>query len=213
MQSFFSSFRWTVLLLSCLCLTFALSACDLFGSNATAKPTPTPTQASINIPGTGNLKTYQGDGFTLKYPEGWKVTEDQKFEEGRGKAISFTDPTGLVNFTVDVAPNPGALLSANSILDLAVNAFKSNAKNYQAVNVSAKTTVGGQSWDQRGATADVTVKGITASSKEIAIAVNYPAQSANTKVYGILYATATAGFDLANAAYFQPILQSFKFTN
>ena len=189
-----------VLLLSfsLLLLTLFVSACDFGGSGTT--PTPTPTTAT-------NLTTYTGDGYTISYPQPWKIKKDST-------GVTFTDPSGIAYFQIHEAPNPNGIVSTSNQVTLGLTAFKSQAKNYQQQSVASTTSVAGETWSQSAATGDITPSGQSSrvNVKIYIIADNHPASSPSTKAFIIGYATGTQVFDLANTGYFQPMLQSFKFT-
>lgn len=200
--------RWLMLLTGSLILGLLLSACDIFGSSSSA--TPTPTKAANT--GTTALTTYTGDGYTIGYPQGWTAKSHGKGPTNTGKSVILTDSTGLATLTINEVENPYGSAPTSLLLDATVAAFKIGASNYQETQIAAQTTVGGQSWDQRSGTADVTVQGTKGNVKFVALGANYPAHTKQTRLYTILYAAPTLTFDTFNASAFQPMLQSFTFT-
>jgi len=151
-----------------------------------------------------------GDGYTINFPQGWKA---KKSTSGTLTLVTFTDPTGIVyRFSVGVTLNPGEALSADNIVDLGVDFAKSNLKNAQTETLPP-ATVGGDSWSQKAVTGDATQNGQTVNVKFVVLGDNHPAKSPSTKGFIIAYGTAKALFDAANSTYFQPMLQSFKFTS
>ncbi|HZR41200.1 MAG TPA: hypothetical protein VFB12_13835 [Ktedonobacteraceae bacterium] len=195
-----------VLLISCaLVFTLLLTACDLFGSSSNAQPTPTPTPKPA-------MTTYTGDGFSISYPQGWTAkTDNNQLASLNGKMVTFSDITGITQLSVGVIPNPGGVAPTSAASGVVLNFFKGQAKNYKEAQVPSTATVGGESWDQSGATGDVTTAGTTANAKLIVLADNHPAHANNTRLFVIAYGTATQLFDLQNSTAFQPMLQSFKF--
>ncbi len=192
-----------------LILVLLLAACSFGGSSgngATPTPTPTPTPKPSPSPTVSPLTTYNGNGFTIGYPQGWKVTHQGN------NAIQFTDPNGIYNLAVAVTPNPGGVVSPQQQLSVALSAGNSNLKNPQPVNVPSTTTVGGDTWSQKSETGNTTVNGQNTTVQLVALADNHPANSPSTNSYLIAYGTGQAIFSAANTAYFQPMLQSFKFT-
>jgi len=195
-------------------LSFLLAACQL-GGGTTAVPTPTPTPNLPSIPTappiipTSKLVTYTGDGYTIGYPQGWKVTQ------GSSGLVTFADPQGIAYLSVKVTPNPGGVVTADNQVTIGLQLFKSQAKNYQSVNVAPTTTVGGDNWSQGSATGDIVPRGQTAAvtAKIVVIADNHPAGVPGTMGFEIAYLTGQQVFDLANTAAFQPMLGSFKFTS
>lgn len=196
--------KYSASLLLLASVLLALSACglsDIFGGAKNASPTAAPTQATTFV-------TYKGDGFQLDYPQNWKVSP------ANNGLITFSDPSGIAYVAVRTTPNPNGLVPVSDQLQIALQVFKSQAKNYQEVDGDSTTTVGGETWSQKAATGDVTPSGQSSAVnvKIVAIATNHPANSLDTKSYALAYATGTQVFDIANTAYFQPILKSFKFT-
>jgi hypothetical protein len=186
---------------SILLLAIVTSACSFGGSGSGSTPTPTPT------PTTAPLTAFKGTDFTINYPQNWKAKTDST-------GVTFTDPSGIAYFQVHEAPDPDSLVSASQEVTLGLDAFKSQAKNYQQQSVASTTTVAGETWSQGAATGDITPSGQKTATnvKIIIIADNHPPSSSSTKAFIIGYATGTQVFDLANSGYFQPMLQSFKFT-
>ena len=184
---------------SILLLAIFVSACDIGGFGGTATPTPTTATA---------MTTFTGDGFTISYPQTWKVKKD-------GTGVTFTDPSGIAYFQIHEAPNPTGIVSTSNQVTLGLETFKSQAKNYQQQSVPTTTTLAGETWSQGAATGDITPSGQStrANVKIYVISNNHPANSTSTKAFIIGYATGSQVFDLANSGYFQPMLQSFKFTS
>jgi hypothetical protein len=202
--------RWGWCIASLL-FALLLVACG-GGSNGTAPP-PTPTPAPspplspTPVPAS-SLTTYTGDGYTIGYPQDWNVSTST---EG---IVTFTDPQGVVSLRLKVTPNPTGAVSASDQVTLALQAIKTQTRNYQRVDISPTTSVGGETWSQGAATGDMTVSGQSSpvSAKVVAMAANHPAHAGTTKSFIIVYATARQFFDLLDQAYFQPMLQSFTFT-
>ena len=192
--------RW---LFFCVCtasIVLFLAGCDLFGGGSPSTGTtvtPTPTTS---------LTTYKGDGFSISYPQSWKAKQSSE-------GVTFSDPNGIAYLSIRTTPNPNELIPASTVVDTALQAFKSQAKNYQSVSTSATTTLAGDTWSQGAATGDITPSGqnTAVNVKIVVIADNHPAHSISSKDFAIGYATGSQVFDLANTAYFQPMLQSFKF--
>ena len=184
---------------SILLLAMFVSACDLGGFGGT--PTPTPTSATT-------MTAYTGDGFTISYPQTWKVKTDST-------GVTFTDPNGIAYFQIHEAPNPEGIVSTSNQVTLGLEAFKSQAKNYQQQSVPSTITLANETWSQGAATGDITPSGQStrANVKIYVISDNHPANSTATKAFIIGYATGSQVFDLANSGYFQPMLQTFTFTS
>lgn len=127
--------------------------------------------------------------------------------------VTFSDPQGVVYLSIKVTPNPTGSVSASNQVDLTLQGIKTQTRNYNRVNVSPTRTVAGDTWSQGAATGDITVPGQSSSEagKIVVLADNHPAKTLNTKSFIIAYATANQFFTLIDNAYFQPMLQSFKF--
>jgi hypothetical protein len=196
-------------------LAFLLAACNIGGisinGSATSTPTPTPkaTPTMAPSPTTSTLETYTGNGYTIGYPQGWTVTK------GSTGAVTFTDPQGAAYLTIQVVPNPNGLISTSDEVDTGLQIFKSQAKNYTKVNIAPTTTVAGETWSQGAATGDITPEGASSpvTAKIVVISDNHPANTSTTQGFTIGYVTGTQVFDAMNTTYFQPMLQSFKFTS
>ncbi|MEO6887889.1 MAG: hypothetical protein ABI324_02720 [Ktedonobacteraceae bacterium] len=196
-----------------LVLVLLLAACS--GGEpggATATPTPTPTPSPTPLPtltptSLPTLTMYKGNGYTIGYPKGWMVTT------GTDGIVSFSDPNGIAYLAITSQPNPQGVISSSRLVDIGLQVFKSQVKNYQQANVASSTMVAGETWSQGSATGDITPEGQTSTvpAKVIVIADNHPTNSISTRGYTIAYGTGQQVFDLANGAYFQPILSSFRF--
>ena len=152
------------------------------------------------------MTTYNGNGYSIDYPQGWKGN-------ATGKSVVFTDSSGVYNFTIVVSPNPGGIASPDTVVDAGVNGVKGSLKNTQTVNVPPSTTIGGDTWVQKSITGDSTAAGQTGTVQMVVASDNHPANSPSTNSFTIIYATLEATFGAANGQYFQPMLQSFKFTS
>ncbi|HJT56448.1 MAG TPA: hypothetical protein VJ761_08135 [Ktedonobacteraceae bacterium] len=192
-----------------LLLALLLAGCNLGGGSGNAPtptPTPTPTPKPTPSPTAIPLTTYTGTGFTIGYPQGWKVTHQGN------NAIQFTDPSGIYNFAVAVTSNPGGVVSPNEQINVALSAGNSNLKNPQPVSVPPTTSVGGDTWSQKSETGNATVNGQNTIVQLVVIADNHPPNSPSTRSFLIAYGTGKSIFVAANTTYFQPMLLSFKFT-
>jgi hypothetical protein len=197
--------RWSILISVNVLLLVLLTACSFnFGgatggnSSSSSGATPTPAPAS--------LKTFNGDGFSIGYPQDWKQ------ESQSGGQVVFTDALGTAAFIVQVASNPNGVLPVDKALDGGLSTFKSSAKNYKDENAPATTTVGGSSWKQKAGSGDVDAKGTAVNGKIYILATNHPENTPTTKLFVIVYDAPSLTFDQANTSDFQPMLQSFKFT-
>ncbi len=199
-----------VLLACSILLAMLLAACGGGGTTSSPTPTPTPTLAPSPTPSatpTTSSNTYTGGtGYTITYPAGWKV-------DGSGNRVTFADATGAYSLTIGVAPNPNGLASADFIANTALTAAKAKLTNSKDENVSATTTVGGDSWVQKSASGTTTSGGQSVDLQFVVIGDNHPASSPSTNSFTIVYITAKQLFATASSTYFQPMLQSFKFTS
>jgi len=182
----------------CLLLTLLLTACSGGNSNTTPakttlKPTPTP-----------GLTTYQGNGYSIGYPQGWTV-------KGKGSLVTFTDAQGLTAFIIEETPNPNGVISPTTAVNGGLNGLKVQGTNFQSVDVAPTLTIGSNTWNQGAATADTAANGQKNSMKLVVLSSDYPQRTASTQTFTLIYSTPTKEFDQANAQSFQPMLQSFKF--
>ena len=205
--------RWMALLVCALIFMVVLAAC---GGSTTSNPTPTPTPTTAakpspttppttTPPATAGFVTYTGSGFTINYPQGWKVT-------AAGTSVVFADPTGIYNLTIVVSPDPGGIASSDTVVNASIQGVKGTVKNPQAVNVPATVTIGGDSWVQKSISGGSSAGGQAGVVQLVVASDNHPANSPSTNSYTVIYATLQATFDAVSARYFQPMLQSFKFT-
>ena len=186
------------LITCCLLLTLLLAACNTGNSNnaiAKTKPAPTPTPT---------LTTYQGDGYSIGYPQGWTV-------KGKGSLVTFTDAQGLTAFIVEETPNPNGAIPPTTAVNGGLNGFKVQGTNFQQVDVAPTLTLGGNTWNQGAAIADTAANGQTNSLKLVVLSSDYPQRTASTQTFTLIYSTPTKEFDQSNTQSFQPMLQSFKF--
>lgn len=206
---------WLALTFGCLLLL--LAACNFGGISVNGGTTPTPTPTQKAAPTTvipsptavASMVTYTGNGYTIGYPKGWTVSK------GSTGAVTFTDPQGVAYVTIQVVPNPNGMISTSDEVNAGLQVFKSQAKNYTRVNIAPTTSVAGETWSQGSATGDVTPTGANSpvTAKIVVISANHPANTSSTQGFTLGYVTAAQVFDMANTTYFQPMLQSFKFTS
>lgn len=185
------------LIAACLLLTLLLTACNTSGNNTkAAKVQPTPTPAP--------LITYQGNGYTIGYPQGWS-------EKGKGSLVTFTDARGLTAFIIEETPNPDGVIPPTMAVDGGLNGLKGQGINFQKVDAAPTLTLGGNTWNQGEATADTSANGQTTNLKLVVLSSDYPQHTIATQTFTLIYSTPTKEFELANTQNFQPMLQSFKF--
>jgi hypothetical protein len=191
--------------LSALLLVMLLAACG-FGGSASSTPTPTPVTPTSTIP-TLALKTYTGNGFSIGYPQDWKVKSTSP--------LVFTDSLGVDALSINVAPNPEGTQSPDTLVNLSLTTLEQTSviKNVQpASDVPTTATVGGDTWAQRGVTGTANLNGQDVPGKLVVLADNHPASSPTTQAFEIYYVGPSLTFDATNPR-FQAMLQSFKFAS
>ncbi|MEO7022409.1 MAG: hypothetical protein ABI234_19830, partial [Ktedonobacteraceae bacterium] len=151
------------------------------------------------------LATYNGSGFTMKYPQGWKTTASSA-------EVDFTDTTGNT-LTIGFTPNPNSATSPAQLADGGLAGAKANLKDPQTVNFPATTAIGGQTWSQRAVSGTSVVNGQSENVEAVILATNHPNFSTDTKGYTLIYVASKDAFDTSRSRYFMPMLQSFAFTN
>lgn len=170
-------------------------------------PTVTPTrQVTAAATQSALFKTYTGNGFTVQYPQNWKVTTSNT-------ETAFTDPSGIYNLTIGLTPNPNGAKTADQIAESGIAGAKTNLKNVQAVDVPQTADVGGQSWSQRSISGTSTLNGQSSDVQAVVLANNHPNHTTDTKGYVLVYVAAKDQFEQAKTKYFQPMLESFKYTS
>ncbi len=210
-RGFFKFSTRSMVAVCSLVLVLALAACGSATSTsgstptATTAPVATPTVATTPTTST-SLTTYTGNGYTIGYPQGWKVN-------AANNSVILNDPTGIYSLSILVVPDPGGTISADTVVNTGVQVATANLKNTQTVNVPASTTIGGDTWAQKSIAGTSSAAGQTGTVQVMVASDNHPANSASTNSYTITYQTLQATFDVANSQYFQPMLQSFKFTS
>jgi hypothetical protein len=202
--------RVTTVALGCLIIAVLLVACGGGGTSSTtstptAVPTPTPPPATPT-PTAAAMTSIQGNGFTISYPQNWQTTKKAD------NIFTFTDSTGNIKMTITVAPDPNGALSADSVSSAALQAARILLKNSQTVSVPSTTTVGGESWSQVSSSGTQRLNNQDTTIQVVVLANVHPANTPLSKSYTIVYQAPIATFNQDNTNYFQPMLQSFKFT-
>ena len=177
-----------------------LVACGGGGSSGST-PTPTPVLTPTSI----RVTPFTGNGYTINYPQGWKATS-------AFGGVSFTDSTAIYSLNIMVTPDPNGLNTADSLADTVITGIRGGLKNPQKENVAPTTTVGGETWSQRSASGMTTQNGQRVVVQVVVIVGIHPASSPMSKGFIIVYSATKSLFVQANTTYFQPMLQSFKFT-
>lgn len=188
-------------------LAFFVAACG-GGSGSSSTPTPSPTQAQptpTTPPSSLTTYTDSGHGFTIGYPNGWKV-------EKSGNRVTFTDPTGIYVLGIVVTPDPNGLAKADTFADAEISALKATLKNSKTESVPPTASVAGESWVQKAISGTAEQNGQQVQLEAVLLTNNHPANAPNTNNFTIFYTTAQQLLSNATSSYFQPMLNSFKFT-
>jgi hypothetical protein len=153
------------------------------------------------------MKTFTGDGFRIAYPAGWTAVA-----VGQGQVRIMNQQAGQAGSLI-IGINPGGgKVPASALIQFALIGFMA-LPHYQKVDIAPKATVGGDSWDQIGATGDVQVSGQAqvVSYESVVLADVHPGTSPNARGFEIRYTSDASRFAQMNASNFQPMLQSFTF--
>jgi hypothetical protein len=162
-------------------------------------PTPSPTI-------TPGLTVYAGNGYSIGYPQGWKVTPSGN------EAVTFSDETTGYALTIVVFPNPNGITDASTVVKTDIESNKKTMQNPQTETLPPTTTVGGDRWVQQSISGTETSNGESFDVQLVVISDDHPAHSANTQNFTVIYTTDKSSFATANTSYFQPMLHSFTFT-
>ena len=216
MPTRFKSFaNWLMTACCCVMLVATLVACDsgsIAQATPTAKPKPSPEPTLLPTPSPSPTLTqavqaagvYTGNGFSIRYPQGWITGKS-----GNNTAVTISDPSQLDTMTIVVTPDPNGLISADRTSTMATNNVRATMTNPQTLPVPATVTIGGDKWIQKAVSGTVAV----AAVQLVILADNHPANTLNTLNFTIVYGTNQAAFDGAVTSYFQPMLNSFKFSS
>jgi hypothetical protein len=170
------------------------------GNTSSYTLTATPTSSMQTV-----MKTYVGKGFTIEYPQTWKETAS-------GAEVAFIDPTGSYSMTVGTSANSEGSVTSDQLVNGGMTGARANLKNVETVTVPQTTMLANQSWSQRSLTGTTTVQGQITPVQAVVLATNYPEHTTATKGFIIAYVAVKDKFDEAQTTYFNPMLQSFKFT-
>lgn len=201
--------HWSALALCILTLAVLLVACGdagVGGTTSTPTPPPTPTSPPVSPTAvTAAMTTFQGNGFTMSYPQNWQTARQGD------NLFTFTDTTGNIKMTITIAPDPNGTISADSVTSTALQAARALLKNSQTVSVPSTTSIAGDTWSQQSASGTQQVNDQNIDIQVVVLADVHPANALESKSYTIVYQAPASAFAQANTAYFQPMLQSFKF--
>jgi hypothetical protein len=189
----------------CLILVLLLVACG-GGTTSTSTPAPTPQPSPTPSPTpTPGLTVYTGKGYAISYPQGWKVTSSKD-------GVSFSDASADQALVITVNPDPNDAVEASTVANESIAASKKQMENPQTEILPPTTTVGGENWVQKSISGTETLTGQSVDVQLVVMSDNHPAHAANTRNFTIVYVAEKSSFATANTSYFQPMLQSFKFT-
>lgn len=199
----------TLLALSSLVLVVLLVACGSSSTSGTpSAPTSTPTltETPTSPPASaGAMTAYQGNSFTISYPQNWQVTKQAN------NIFTFADSSGAIKMTITVAADPNGTISGDSVASTALQAAQVLLKNAKTVSMPSTTTVDGETWNQVSASGTQRLNNQDTDVQVVVIATVHPANTLLSKSFTILYQAPLATFSQDNTTYFQPMLQSFKF--
>jgi hypothetical protein len=194
--------RWTLPAVCSMILAMLLVACGGGGSSSsTSTPTPalSPTSTSIS------MAILTGNGFTISYPQNWHITRSG------AHLVTFEDSTGTMKLTITTVPDPNGAITAGALANTGVKAASVALKDTQTVSVPTTTTVGGETWSQGSVSGTQRLNNQDTSIQVVVLANVHPGNTPASKGYTINYSATKSTFGQANTAYFQPMLQSFKF--
>jgi len=197
-----------VVLMTCnVLLAVVLVACG-GGSTAstptpTPKPSPTPTATQTPLPAVGTT-IYKGNGFTLTYTQGWKVT-------AASNTVEFSDPTNALHFIVVVTPNTSGI-SASTLLSVEVQAIKSTLKNVKTVEGPSGTAFDGDTAQQEEIEGTSTSGSQTMTVELQFFSDNHPNNKTQNTNFTIVYGAEASQMHAAFTAYYSQMLSSFTFT-
>jgi len=191
----------------CMILALLLIACG-GGTTSTSTPAPTPQPSPTPSPTpTPGLTLYTSKGYSISYPQGWKVTPS-------GDSALFTSESGVYSLAIAVNSNPHGIINGSTFANDSISGTKKTMKNTQTETLPPTTTVGGDSWVQKSISGTETSNGVSVGVEiqVVVISDDHPANAANTRNFTIVYGAEKSLFATANTSYFQPMLNSFKFT-
>ncbi|GLV61103.1 hypothetical protein KDH_79200 [Dictyobacter sp. S3.2.2.5] len=164
-------------------------------------PTPTPTP---EVP----QQIYTNHNFSLSYPKAWTV-KDKK--EGRFNMITITAPGDSDDVTIFASGPLSSDLQVNLKvgMDNQIKSVSEPLTNVEDTTTSPTTTFGGLTWQQKSIRGDYTADNDT-------YPVYYTLWGAVHPQYGVFYIMTYSSADnqsISEEQYFQPMIQSFHFTN
>jgi hypothetical protein len=149
-----------------------------------------------------SMDTYNGNGYSFKYPDGWvasSVTDGILLD---GDAGSLMIQTTAVKTSTDSTQVRQAITSYE----------QSYFKNGKSVsNIAVTKTFAGQTWQQMVEAG--TANGETNPTTVDMLATIYPAHKIPTTLYVLTFECDSDNFTLETKQTFDPMLQSFQFTS
>jgi hypothetical protein len=186
-----------------LILTTLLLACGSVGSSYT---TPTqPATSSTSSSSSSAMATLTGNGFSMSYPQNWHITRSGSH------LVTLANSTNTEKLIITTIPDPKGSISAQNLADVGLKAASVALKNAQPEPVPATTMVGGESWGQKSVSGMQRLNNQDAAYQVVVLTNVHPGNAVLSKGYTINYGAAKSTFSQASTAYFQPMLQSFKF--
>lgn len=187
-----------------LALCSVLAACGAIAGRSTtstvvATHAPTPTLTLTPTP-TITFTHLSGDGYTITYPSNWGTGHDTVMTVF-SQVISDPNTINIHMTILSGGPSGG---SAQGYL----NSLGQEGQNFQPKRVPGTVTIDGVQWEQAAGT--LQDSGTYVPSTLYVLKTFFPSDT--TKPIFITYTAPTSKFDQINAAYFQPMLLSFKFT-
>jgi hypothetical protein len=149
--------------------------------------------------------TYKGNGFTLTYTQGWKVTSTSS-------GVEFADPTNALHFIVIVTPNT-ADVSDSTLLSAEIQATESSLKNVKVLEGPTQTSLAGDTAQQEEIEGTDTTTSPSTTTDIQFISDNHPNNKTPTTNFTIFYGAAATQMHAATTNYFQQMLNSFAFTS
>lgn len=198
--------RWTPLALCSLLLASLLVACGGTTGGSTSTTSPTSTASSSPTTSTsGSMTMLAGNGFMLSFPPGLQLSRSGS------NLVILTDSTGTIKMTIATVLDPNGAISADTLVNTAIQAQKVRLKNIQTESVPPTVMVGGASWNQQSVSGMQRLNAANVAFQSVALANVHPGNTPTSKSYTIVYSAPKSMFSQTNTTYFQPILQSFKF--
>lgn len=152
------------------------------------------------------LLLYRGDGFSIGYPRDWRVTP-------AGSSVEFSHEADNASVSVQIVPNPNAATAPDDAIAASLDAIGKSGlyKNYKRVRLPSSVRVGGEIWQQQGATGEVQILSQRVNMEVIMLATNHPARSSQTRLFSIYMILPVARYQQLYMSALGPMLQSFRF--